>query len=108
MGFFGGEDRRKAPLLERQHVNSIRFGIDACRVAHDIDKAIKRMQAAEEVIVVALGERQKCGEITAADTLQNLKSTDCSNRIGVLRTDAVVQNFVELAHFSRTGHLEGE
>ena len=73
MGFFGGEDRRKAPLLEHQHVNSIRFGIDACRVAHDIDKSIKRMQAAEEVIVFAIGARQKCGEMTEADTLQTLK-----------------------------------
>ena len=47
MGFLGGENRREPPLLERQHVDPIRFGIDACRVAYDVDEPIKRMQAAE-------------------------------------------------------------
>src|SRR6516164_11680646 len=53
VGCLGGENRREPSLLERQHVDPIRFGIGPCRVAHDVDEPVKRVQAAEEIIVFA-------------------------------------------------------
>src|SRR5262249_428121 len=38
MGVLGGENRSEPPLLERQHVDPIRFGIDPRRVAYAVDE----------------------------------------------------------------------
>src|SRR5215510_520337 len=97
MGFLGGENRREPPLLERQHVDPIRFGIDPRRVAYDVDEPIKRVQAAEKIIVFAVGARQKRGEIAEPNTLQALNAVEPAKRMDVLRTDAVDQKIVELA-----------
>src|SRR5262245_72791 len=106
MRLLGSEDRAEAPLFQRQHVDSIRFRINACRVAHDIDKSIKRVQATEKVIVFAIGARQKRGEVTETDALQTLNTAETCKCMGFLRTDAIDQNFVELADFSRERHRE--
>src|SRR5262249_61161870 len=70
VGSLGGENRREPPLLERQHVDPILFGIDPRRVAYDVDEPIKRVQAAEKIIVFAVGARQKRGEMAEPNTLQ--------------------------------------
>src|SRR5262249_50789820 len=94
------------PLLERQHVDPIRFGIDARRVAYDVDEPIKRVQAAEQIIVFAVGARQKRGEMAEPNTLQALNAVEPAKRMDVLRTDAVDQNLVELAQLARARHRE--
>src|SRR6516162_9061682 len=106
VGFLGGENRREPPLLERQHVDPIRFGIDPRRVAYDVDEPVKRMQAAEEIIVFAIGARQERGEMTESDAFQALDAIESAKRVGILRTDAVDQNLVELAELARTRHRE--
>src|SRR6516162_9396834 len=106
VGFLGGENRREPPLLERQHVDPIRFGIDPRRVAHDIDEPVKRMQAAEEIIVFAIGARQERGEMTEPDAFQALDAIESAKRVDILRTDTVDQNLVELAELARTRHRE--
>src|SRR5262249_55273259 len=108
MGFLGGENPREPPLLERQHVDPIRFGIDPRRVAYDVDEPVKRVQAAEKIIVFAVGARQKRGEMAEPDTLQALDAVESAKRVHILRTDAVDQNLVELAQLARTRHREGQ
>src|SRR5262249_37362841 len=106
LGFRGGETRSDPPLLERQHIDAIRFGIDPRRVAYDVDEPIKRMQAAEKIIVFAVGTRQKRGEMAEPNTLQALDTVESAKRMDVLRTDAVDQNLVELAQLARARHRE--
>src|SRR5262249_45308135 len=106
MGFLGGENRSEPPLLERQHIDPIGFAIDPRRVAHDVDEPIKRMQAAEKIIVFAVGTRQKRGEMAEPNTLQALDTVESAKRMDVLRTDAVDQNLVELAQLARARHRE--
>src|SRR5262249_57889386 len=102
MGFLGGENPRDPPLLERQHVDPIRFGFDPRRVAYDVDEPVKRVQAAEKIIVFAVGARQKRGEMAEPDTLQALDAVESAKRMDILRTDAVDENLVELAQLART------
>src|SRR5207247_6197204 len=76
MRLLGGDDCRKAALLERQHVNSIRLRINTCRVANDVDEPVKRMQPPEEIIVFPIGARQERGEMAEADALQALDAVN--------------------------------
>src|SRR5262249_20731643 len=104
----GGDDGRKAALLERQHVNSIRLRINACGVANDVDESVKRMQAPEEVIVFPIGARQERGEMAEANALQAFNAIESRKRACILRADPVDQNFVEFANLARTRHREGQ
>src|SRR5438874_3729000 len=102
MRLLGGDDCRKAALLERQHVNSIRLRINTCRIANDVDEPVKRMQAPEEIIVFPIGARQECGKMAESDALQALDSIKSGKRAGVLRADPIDQNHVELTHLAST------
>ena len=111
MGFLGGENRRESPLLERQHVDPIRFGIDPRRVAYDVDEPVKRMQAAEEIIVFAIGARQERGEMTEADAFQALDAIESAKRVDVLEGGVIVGDVkagsITVAAGSRMrGHVE--
>src|SRR5438876_3376478 len=108
MRLLGGDDGRKAALLERQHVNSIRLRINTCRVANDVDEPVKRMQAPEEIIVFPIGARQERGEMAEADALQALDAVKSGKRTGVLRADSVDQNLVELTNLASARHREGQ
>src|SRR5436190_6179908 len=101
MGLLGREDRGEATLLERQHVDAARLGIDTRGVAYNVDEPVKGMQAAEEIVVFAIGARQEAGEVAQADALQAIGAAESGNRMGILRTDAVDQNLVELAKLAR-------
>src|SRR5689334_11536814 len=101
MGFLGREDRREATLLERQHVDAPRLGIDTRGVAYNVDEPVKGMQAAKEIVIFAIGARQKASEVAEADALQAIGAAESGKRMGVLRTDAVDQNLVELAKLAR-------
>src|SRR5262245_65626617 len=87
-------------------MDPVRFRIDSGRVAYDVDQPVKRMQAAEEIIVFAIGARQERGEMTEPDAFQALDTIEAAKRVGVLRTDTVDQNLVELAELARTRHRE--
>src|SRR5262249_46077344 len=108
MRLLGGDDCRKAALLERQYVNSIRLRINACRVANDVDEPVERMQAAEQIIVFAIGPRQKRGEMTEANALQAFNAVESGKRAGILRADPVDQNLVQFANLTSTRHREGQ
>src|SRR5713101_4254020 len=55
--FLDVENPAEAALLQRQHVDLPPGGIDPRRIADDIDQAVERMQAAEEIIVLAVAAR---------------------------------------------------
>ena len=93
----GVEDAAEAALLERQHVDPAGTGLDPGRVADDVDQPVERMQAAEQIVVLAIGAREKCGEMAKADALEALDPVEALERAGVLRADAVDQDLVELA-----------
>src|SRR5262245_11761370 len=108
MRLLGGDDGCKAALLERQHVNSVRLRINACRIANDVDEAVKSMQAAEQIIVFPIGPRQESGEMAEANALQAFNAVESGERAGILRADPVDQNLVEFANLARTRHREGQ
>src|SRR5258707_15570137 len=108
MRLLGGDDGRKAALLEGKHVNAICLRINARRVANYVDEPVKRMQAAEEIIVLPIGPRQERGEMAEGDALQPLDAIESGKRAGVLRADPVDQNLVELANLAGTRHREGQ
>ena len=69
------ENAREAAFLERQHVDPAgldraSFGLDAGGVADDVDQPVEGMQAAEQVVVLAIGAREECGEMAEADALE--------------------------------------
>src|ERR671937_281341 len=101
MGFLGGEDRGETTLLERQHVDAARLGIDTRGVAYNVDEPVKGMQATEEIVIFAIGARQEAGEMAEANALQAIGAAESGKRMGVLRTDAVDQNLVELTKLAR-------
>ena len=45
-------------------------------VANDVDEPVEGMQAAQEIIVLAVAERQECREIPEADPLQALDAIE--------------------------------
>ena len=76
-------------------------GLDPGRVADDVDQPVEGMEAAQEIIVLAIGAREKCGEMTKAGALEALASVEAFEGMGVLRADAVDQDLVELAERAR-------
>ena len=91
------ENAAEAAPLERQHVDPAGTGLDPGRVADDVDQPVERMQAAQQIIVLAIGAREERREMTKADALEALDSVEAFERVGVLRADAVDQDLVELA-----------
>src|SRR6266849_5751389 len=55
----GIEDQRKSPLLERRDIDPVMRGIEPRRIADDVDQPIDRVHAAQKVVVLAIGARQK-------------------------------------------------
>src|SRR5262245_17713190 len=96
----------EAALLQRQHVDQVVRAVDARGVADDVDQPLERMQAAEQVVVLAIGAREKRGEVTEADALEALDPGEALERAGVLRADAVDQDLVELADLARAADRE--
>jgi len=105
--FFHVEDERKRALLEADHVDGVVPRIDAGGIAHDVDQAVERMQAAEQVVVLAIIARQEAGEMAEADALR-LAAPSKLQRAGILRTDAVDENLVELAGLAPAGDREAQ
>ena len=59
-----------APLLQRQHIDLVVRRVDPGRVADDVDQPVERVQAAEQVVVLAVGARQERREMAEADALE--------------------------------------
>src|SRR5262249_23095166 len=105
---FDVEDEREGALLEAGHVDGIVPRIDAGRVAHDVDQAIEGVQAAEQVVVLAIAAGQKAGEVAEAHALEACRPVKTLERAGILRAYAVDQDLVELARLARAGDREAE
>ena len=103
----GVDNARKAAPLERRHVETLR-GFAAGGVADDVDEAVERVQAAEQIIVLAIAARKERGEMAESHALETVDPVEAGQRAGVLRADAVDQNLVELADLARAGHREGQ
>jgi hypothetical protein len=69
VGFFGIKNALERAALERQDIDAVMLAADAGRVTDDIDEAVKAVQAAKEVIVLAIGTRKEGGEILEACAL---------------------------------------
>src|SRR3981081_4375262 len=91
----GGENLHEAALLERQHVGASVRGVAPGGVADDIDQPVERMQAAEQVIVLAVGAREERREVAEADALEALDACEALERARILRADAVDQDLIE-------------
>jgi hypothetical protein len=76
MFLLGVQDAPEPALLQRQHVDLAGTGRDSGRVADDVDQPVERMQAAEQVVVLAIGAREERGEMTEAGALQALASVE--------------------------------
>src|SRR5215467_12764982 len=101
------EHLRERAALERRDID-LRNTIGARRVTHDIDQPINRVQAAEQIIVLAIGTREERREVGEADALEAADALKAFERACVLRADAVDQDLVELAHVVRADHWEGQ
>ena len=66
------------------------------------------MQAAEQVVVLAIGAREERREMRKPDRPSGFRSRRSLERVRILRADAVDQDFVELAGFARAGHRKGQ
>src|SRR5258708_6225217 len=52
------ENAAEAAPLERQHVDPAGSGLDPSGVADDVDQPVEGMEAAQEIIVLAIGARE--------------------------------------------------
>ena len=89
------EDRGKALALEGENIETI-VCFAAGRIAHDVDQPVERVQAAEQIVVLAVGAREERGEMAEADALEARGPVEPLERVDVLRADAVDQDLVEL------------
>ena len=69
MLLLGVEDPAERLLLQRQHID-LAGGLGPGRIADDVDQPIDRVQAAEQIVVLAIGARQERGEMGEADALE--------------------------------------
>src|SRR5262249_3318278 len=104
MRLFGIQNARESPLFKSEHVEALAFQLDSRCVADDIDKALQRMQAAEQIIVFAVGAGKEPCEMTEACPFQTLRAFKALKRTHVLRADAVDENFVQFAAVARSSH----
>ncbi len=74
MLLLGVEDLGEATPLQRGHVDPVVRAVDARGVADDVDQPVERVQTAEQVVVLAVGARQECGEMGEADALEAARS----------------------------------
>src|SRR5262245_66589207 len=88
------EDAGEAALLQRQDVDLAGLAVQPRRVADDVDQPVERMQAAEQIVVLAVGARQEGGEMAEARALEALAAVVTLERGGVLRADAVDRDLV--------------
>jgi len=63
------ENLRESAALKRRDID-LSNAVGPCRVAHDIDQAINGMQAAEQIVVLAIGAREERCEMGKTDALE--------------------------------------
>src|SRR5262249_53251220 len=97
MRFLGIQNAGEGPLFQREHVEALALQLDFGRVADDIYEPFERMQAAEQVVVLAIGTGKEPGEMTKAGALKALCAFEALEGAHVLRADAVDENFVQFA-----------
>src|SRR5260221_698832 len=83
-------------------------GLDRGGVAYDVDQPVDRVQAPEQIIVLAIGARQKRREMAEARALQAFGPAEFLQRLDVLRADAVDEDLVQFARVARGRHRKGE
>ena len=66
------------------------------------------MQAAEQVIVLAIGTRKKSGEMPKANSSQADTCLKALEGMGVVRTDAIDQYLSQLADLARASNGKGK
>jgi len=81
------QDAGERPLLQRQHVDACARRVDPRRVADDVDQPVEGMQAAEQIVVLAVAARQEGGEVAEADALQALNAVETLERAGIAADD---------------------
>src|SRR5262249_6160371 len=104
MRLFGVEDAQESPLLDLDDVDAaVR---NAAAIADDVDEALERVQAAEQIVVLPVPARQECAKTPERAPLQAGQIGEILEHYDVLRTDAVDQDLVELAALAPCHHRE--
>src|SRR5262245_20965207 len=106
--FFRIENLREAALLERAHIEPTVCLIDPGGIAYDIDEPVERMQAAEQVIVLAVGTGKKRSEMPEANALQANVSAEPGQGMGVVRAHAIDQYFPQFADLACAADGKGK
>src|SRR5215472_33799 len=96
MAFFGVQNTLESPPLERKHIDAAVLKVDAGRVAYDIHKPVHCMQAAKQIVVLAVAPRKEPGKIIEPDPLEAFGTSKGFERMHLLRADAIDKNFTEL------------
>src|SRR5262245_36767186 len=102
------EDAGEATLLQRQDVDLAALAVQSRRVADDVDQPVERMQASEQIVVLAVGARQERGEMAEARAFETLAAVEALEHVGILRADAIDQDLVDLADLARDHYREGQ
>ena len=98
MLFLTVEDSAKSVFLDRQKVDLQLFDFRSRGVRHDIDQAVECVQAAEKIIVLPVGAREKRGKMAKANAFEALDAIETLQATGILRADAVDQDLAQLAN----------
>src|SRR6266481_6087617 len=108
MRFLGVQDTLKCPPLQPEHVDSVVLHAGSSRVADHVDEAVERMQAAEQIIVLAVTPGKESREIVEADSFQAFHAFEAFERMHLLWTDAADPNLVQFASVAPRRDRESE
>src|ERR1035437_8767878 len=100
MLLFRIENLHETPLLQRHNRIPFAIHIKPRRVANDVDQPIQCVNTAQKVIIFAIGAREERREMRKTNAFETAASAEFAERIGILRTDAIDQDFIELTDFT--------
>src|SRR5262249_9876798 len=97
MRLLGVENPREGPLFQRREVDALAAQVASDGVADNIHQPFQCVQAAEQIIVLAIGARKEPGEMAEADALEALRTFKAFERGDVLRADPIDKDLMQLA-----------
>ena len=64
------EDAGRRHASSARHIDAVLRRVDIGGVADDVDQPVERMQAAQQIVVLAVGARQERGKMAEADAFE--------------------------------------
>ena len=85
MTLFGIQDTFECPPLQLEHPDAVALQVDPRRIANDVNEPVERMEAAKQIIVLAVAPEKEPREIVEANPFEAFYAFEALERVRFLR-----------------------